>query len=72
MIPRSDIVTLTIYNMLGKIVSKVVYNNLQIGNYTYMWNGTDLHGSPVASGVYFYELNVGNQFRDIKKMVLMK
>jgi len=71
-IPRSDIVTLTIYNMLGQIVSKVVYNNLQVGNYTYMWNGIDLQGNSVASGVYFYELNAGNQFRDIKKMVLMK
>lgn len=71
-IPRSEIVTLTIYNMLGQIVTKVVYDNLQVGNYTYMWNGTDLHGNSVASGVYFYELNAGNQFRDIKKMVLMK
>jgi len=71
-IQNSDNVTLTVYNMLGQMVTKAVYNNLQVGQYTYMWNGTDMHGSSVASGVYFYELQVGNQFRDIKKMVLMK
>jgi len=71
-IQNSDNVTLNVYNMLGQMVTKAVYNNLQVGQYTYMWNGTDMHGNAVASGVYFYELQVGNQFRDIKKMVLMK
>lgn len=71
-ITRTNDVTLTIYNILGQIVTKEVYNNLQIGNYSYIWNSRDMYGNPVASGVYFYELNAGNQFRDVKKMVLMK
>lgn len=71
-IQRSDNVTLAVYNMLGQMVTKAVYSNLQVGQYTYMWNGTDMHGNSVASGVYFYELQVGNQFRDMKKMVLLK
>ncbi len=71
-IPRSDIVYLTIYNMLGQTVAKVNYDNLQVGNYTYTWNSRDMNGSNVASGIYFYELRVGNQFRDTKKMILLK
>lgn len=71
-VPRSEIVTLTIYNMLGQAIVKEVYSNLNAGHYSFVWNGRDMSGSPVASGVYFYELNAGNQFRDIKKMVLMK
>jgi hypothetical protein len=71
-IPSSDMVYLTIYNMLGQTVSKVTYDNLQVGSYTYLWNGCDMNGSAVASGVYFYELRVGTQFRDTKKMVLLK
>lgn len=71
-VPRSEIVTLTIYNMLGQAIVKEVYSNLNAGHYSFVWNGRDMSGNPVASGVYFYELNAGNQFRDIKKMVLMK
>jgi hypothetical protein len=71
-IPRSGLVTLSIYNLLGQQIVREVYNDLQIGQYSYIWNGRDMRGNPVASGVYFYELNAGEQFRDIKKMVLMK
>ncbi len=71
-IPRSDMVYLTIYNMLGQTIAKVTYDNLQVGNYTYTWNGRDINGNSVASGIYFYELRVGNQFRDTKKMILLK
>ncbi|MBL7136510.1 MAG: T9SS type A sorting domain-containing protein [Candidatus Marinimicrobia bacterium] len=71
-IPRSDMVYLTIYNMLGQTVAKVTYDNLQVGNYIYTWNGRDMNGNNVASGIYFYELRVDNQFRDTKKMILLK
>ena len=71
-IPRSDMVYLTIYNMLGQTVTKVTYDNLQVGNYIYTWNGRDMNGNNVASGIYFYELRVDNQFRDTKKMILLK
>jgi hypothetical protein len=71
-IPCSYMVYLTIYNMLGQTVAKVSYDNLQVGNYTYTWNGRDINGNNVASGIYFYELRVGNQFREIKKMTFLK
>ena len=65
-------VYLTIYNMLGQTVVKITYDNLQVGNYIYTWNGRDMNGNNVASGIYFYELRVDNQFRDTKKMILLK
>jgi len=68
---KSD-VHLTIYNLLGKVVNKVTYNNLDIGNYSYVWNSKDLNGNSVASGIYFYELRAGSKYHAIKKMVLMK
>jgi len=72
-IPKSeDMVYLTIYNMLGQTIAKVTYDNLQAGNYTYTWSGRDMNGISMASGIYFYELRVGNQFRDTKKMILLK
>ena len=71
-IPMIKTTHLTIYNMLGQIVTQVSYNNLQPGNHTFNWDGKNMNGFNVASGIYFYELRVDNQFRDIKKMVLMK
>jgi len=71
-IPEKSDVTLTIYNLLGKVVNKVTYNNLSVGNYSYVWNSKDLHGNNVASGIYFYELRAGNKYHALKKMVLVK
>jgi hypothetical protein len=60
-IPERSDVQLTIYNLLGKVVNKVTYNNLNVGNYSYVWNSKDLHGNNVASGIYFYELRAGSK-----------
>jgi hypothetical protein len=35
------------------------------------WNGVDVNGEPVASGVYFYRLRAAG-FSEIKKMVLLR
>jgi hypothetical protein len=71
-IPEAGDVHLTIYNMLGQVVNKVMFTDLNMGVYSYYWDGKDARGNNVASGVYFYEMRVGNKFRDLKKMVLMK
>lgn len=71
-IPEAGEVHLTIYNALGQVVNRVVFSNLSMGVYSYFWDGKDLRGNNVASGIYFYELRAGNKFRDLKKMVLMK
>ncbi|MCK4655927.1 MAG: T9SS type A sorting domain-containing protein, partial [candidate division Zixibacteria bacterium] len=65
-------VTLTIYNILGAAV-KVLVDEYQSANndYTVVWDGTDLNGLVVSSGVYFYRLSAG-EFSETKKMMLMK
>ena len=35
------------------------------------WDGRDAHGSPVASGIYFYSIQAGS-FSDVKKMIIQK
>jgi len=50
----------------------VLENNVQTaGSHTVQWNGTDLSGRPVSSGVYLYTLESGN-FTMTKKMILMR
>jgi flagellar hook assembly protein FlgD len=41
------------------------------GDYTIQWDGKNDKGEQLASGVYFYELKVGD-YTSTKKMVLLK
>lgn len=65
-IPKSGLVTLKIYDVLGKEVG-VVVNEVKIaGSYR-----VDINASNLTSGVYFYKLETG-EFSQIKKMMLLK
>ena len=70
-LPRSDDVTVTIYNLMGQQIKVLMNSNLEYGYHTVIWNGLDQLGRPVASGVYFSELRTRN-FRKTKKMLLLK
>lgn len=70
-LPEAGNVNVEIYNILGQQVKSLVNEYQDAGNYVITWNGDDESGSTVASGVYFYRVSAG-QFKDIKKMVLMK
>jgi hypothetical protein len=65
-IPNSKFTTLKVYNVLGKEVATLVSKNLNQGNHIYQFDGNNL-----ASGVYFYQLVAGD-FREVKKMILMR
>jgi hypothetical protein len=60
------VVTLKIYDILGREVTTLVNQQLQPGTYNIEWNASDY-----PSGIYFYKLETGN-FVDAKKMVLVK
>lgn len=59
-------VKLIVYNSLGKEISTLVNENLNSGNYEVRFDSKDL-----SSGIYYYKLEAGD-FRDVKKMVLLK
>jgi hypothetical protein len=63
--------TLKIYNILGEVVRTLVNEEKLPGNYTVQWDGKNDRGEQLASGVYFYELKVGD-YTSAKKMVLLK
>jgi hypothetical protein len=70
-IPRHNHVKITINNLLGQEVATVVDEFKPPGEYSIVWDGGDFQGKPVASGVYFYRLLVGNTV-EAKKMILLK
>jgi uncharacterized delta-60 repeat protein len=63
--------TLKIYNVLGEGVRTLVDEKKLPGDYTVQWDGKNDKGEQLASGVYFYELKVGD-YTSAKKMVLLK
>lgn len=76
-------VTITIYNSLAQVVghpralngSGEVVNNLEFqapGNYDTFWDGKDLNGNEVASGVYLALLQVNGQRVGIIRMLVNK
>ncbi|MCB9070368.1 MAG: T9SS type A sorting domain-containing protein [Calditrichae bacterium] len=78
-LPAQGIVTLTIYDILGKEVARLIDQKLYApDNYETVWNGANQNGKEVSSGIYFYEVNIVSPmeqrevFRQINKMLLIR
>jgi hypothetical protein len=65
-LPRASEVTLEIYDLLGRKIETPVNARQEAGHHSLIWNGSDY-----SSGVYFYRIMAGNDFK-IGKMVLLK
>ncbi|MBL7074289.1 VCBS repeat-containing protein [candidate division KSB1 bacterium] len=65
-LPTASYVTLKVYNLLGEEIATPVEGHQKAGFHQLRWNA-----SALPSGVYFYQLKVGN-FQWAKKMILLK
>ena len=65
-IPKSSLVTLKVYDVLGREVATLINEEKSAGKYNVTFNA-----SKYSSGIYFYRITAGN-FSQIKKMVLLK
>lgn len=70
-IQKSDFVTIKVFNSIGQLVNTLVNESKQSGEYSVIFNGRNESGQTVASGVYYYQLQVGD-FVSSKKMILLK
>jgi uncharacterized delta-60 repeat protein len=68
---KSGFVTLQIYDVVGRKVRTLVSEELSSGYKSVSWDGKNEDGEEVASGIYFYQLKVGD-FSEPKKMLLLK
>jgi flagellar hook assembly protein FlgD len=81
-LPKSEIVELKVFNILGKEVTTLVSRKLNQGNHTYQFDGKNL-----ASGIYNYKIvagdpstglpraesrGLGQRYREVKKMILLR
>jgi len=61
-----------IYNIKGQRIREFKMDNVKCKMNKIIWNGTDQNNNPVASGVYFLNLKIGNELRAVKKCLLLK
>ena len=62
---------LSVYNLVGQLVATLSQGTLSAGDHEVEWDGNDTAGTPVASGIYFYQLHAGSNVQS-RKMVLLK
>lgn len=69
-IPETGNVTLSIYNVTGQEVVRLVNGVENAGSHNIVWNASNL-----SSGIYFYRLDFNGsnrKYSDVKSMVLLK
>ena len=75
-LPVNSNVKIIVYNLLGEVVRELTNTDMSAGIHSVQWNADDISGKKVSSGIYFYELSAagvnGNQFNQVRKMVLLK
>ncbi|MFQ5499939.1 MAG: T9SS type A sorting domain-containing protein [Candidatus Zixiibacteriota bacterium] len=70
-LPNRAFVVLKVYDLLGRTVNTLISETQSAGSYAIDWDGTDIEGNTVASGMYFYRLETDN-YSIAKKMLLLK
>ena len=71
-LPQAADVELIVYNVVGQVVRTLVAEHQSAGRYVVEWDATNDNGHSLSSGIYFYRLQAGSEFREIKKMLLLK
>ena len=64
-------VEISVYNIKGQKVTKLVDKHFENGSHTVTWNGKDNNNKYVSTGIYFYKISAGRSSA-MKKMLLLK
>ena len=70
-IPKHSYVSIIIYDMMGREITRLVEQNQSSGFKSVLWNATDKYGKKVSAGLYLYKIQTG-EYIDTKKMILLK
>jgi hypothetical protein len=71
-VPEQAHLTLTVYNLLGQEVMRLIDQVQAAERYEAVWNGTNLTGAGVASCIYLYRITSGSEYTETKRMTLLK
>ncbi len=70
-LPEKSKVNISVYDVTGRLVTTLVDEIKDRGEYTINWNGTDQRGNKVSSGTYFVRMST-DKFNSIKQLLLLR
>lgn len=70
-LPRGEEHDLSIYDLRGRLVRRVVSGQAEAGTYTRRWDGRNEGGTPVSAGIYFARLRIGAEVIS-QRIIVMK
>jgi len=70
-LPDPGKVSLSVYDLSGRLVNTIIDSYLPAGNHQVTWNGKNQTGADQASGIYIYQITILNKTLS-RQMVLMK
>ena len=70
-VPTAGHVSLTVYDLAGRLVRTLIDGDLTAANHAVVWDGRNTSGRQVASGTYYYRLTTTG-FDQTRKMMLIK
>jgi len=70
-LPRTEAVAVVVYDVAGRAVREIIRSSRPAGVLDLSWDGRDEHGRPVASGLYLYSIEVGDE-RTVRRGVHLR
>ena len=70
-LPAAVEIELTVFNLAGQRVATLAQGHRAAGSYILRWDGRDEQGRRLASGVYLYRLQAGDQ-TEARKLLLLR
>lgn len=71
-LPRKGKIYISVYNVEGRLIQKLLEKEEDAGRHTIFWNARDVSGKKVKSGVYFLRLRYSEDKSLFRKIVLVK
>jgi len=69
-LPDEAEVSVILYDINGREINTLIAGRQTAGWYQIRWNGTDMHGDPASSGLYFCRIVAGDYKKTIKMVYL--
>jgi len=70
-LPEFNSVSFKIFNALGQEIKTLLQQDISAGYHSVSWNGSDLNGRIVPTGVYYYQIKANN-FVETRRLVVLR